>query len=214
MELFTATGKLKSPPPQTRDVRCVHHGWHGIQVLVTHASTWVHRYSSLLQWSVPLGQRGHVAMVGRIPGLWHIPKEKKSQGVMWGDLAGHNISGWSFPDARPVQRPGNTVFRYWRTSQWKWAGLPSCWNTNVGMLQHVQICHVSNGFFRKEWTVHFLTGDCTKHIGFGVTLMLHIGMWVFRSPYSDIAMIYCAADVECCFVTELHPFQEMINGTH
>ena len=32
----------------------------------THASTWVHRYSSMLQWSVPLGQRGHVAMVGRI----------------------------------------------------------------------------------------------------------------------------------------------------
>ena len=29
----------------------------------THPSTWVHRYSSLLQWSVPLGQRGHVAMV-------------------------------------------------------------------------------------------------------------------------------------------------------
>jgi len=43
---------------------------------LTHASTWVHRYSSLLQWSVHLGQRGHVAMVGRIPGLWHIPKEK------------------------------------------------------------------------------------------------------------------------------------------
>jgi hypothetical protein len=36
----------------TRDVRWVHHGWHGthrydIQVLATHASTWVHRYSSL-----------------------------------------------------------------------------------------------------------------------------------------------------------------------
>jgi len=30
------------------------------------ASTWVHRYFSLLQWSVPLGQRGHVAMMGRI----------------------------------------------------------------------------------------------------------------------------------------------------
>jgi hypothetical protein len=30
-----------------------------------HASTWVHRYSSLLQRSVPLGQQGHVAMVGR-----------------------------------------------------------------------------------------------------------------------------------------------------
>ena len=55
----------------TRDVRCVHHGCHGthrydIQVLATHVSTWVHRYSSLLQWSVPLGQRGHVAMVGQI----------------------------------------------------------------------------------------------------------------------------------------------------
>ena len=51
-----------------RDVRCVHHGWHGthrydIQVLATHASTWVHRYSSLLQWYVPVGQRGHVTMV-------------------------------------------------------------------------------------------------------------------------------------------------------
>jgi len=29
----------------------------------THASTLVHRYSSLLQWSVSLGQWGHVAMV-------------------------------------------------------------------------------------------------------------------------------------------------------
>jgi hypothetical protein len=32
----------------TRNVQCVHHGWHGthrydIQVLATHASTWVHR---------------------------------------------------------------------------------------------------------------------------------------------------------------------------
>jgi hypothetical protein len=32
----------------------------------THASTWVHRYSSLLQWSVPLGQRGQVKMTERI----------------------------------------------------------------------------------------------------------------------------------------------------
>ena len=130
IELFTATGKLIFFLT-TRDVRCVHHGWQGthrydIQVLATHASTWVHRYSSLLQWSVPLVQRGQVAMVGRIPGLWHIPKEKKSQGVMSGDLGGHSIRCWSFPDARPIQRPGNTVFRYWRTSQWKWAGLPSC----------------------------------------------------------------------------------------
>ena len=40
----------------------MHHGWHSthrydIQVLATHASAWVHRYSLLLQWSVPLGQR-------------------------------------------------------------------------------------------------------------------------------------------------------------
>jgi hypothetical protein len=32
----------------------------------THASTWVHRYSSLLQWCVSLGQRGCVVLsVGR-----------------------------------------------------------------------------------------------------------------------------------------------------
>jgi hypothetical protein len=54
MEFFTATGKLKKVVLATRDVRCVQHGWHGthrydIQVLATHASTWVHRYSSLLQ---------------------------------------------------------------------------------------------------------------------------------------------------------------------
>ena len=45
----------------------MHHGWHGtrgydIQVLVIHVSTWVRQYSSLLQWSVPLGQQGHMAM--------------------------------------------------------------------------------------------------------------------------------------------------------
>jgi hypothetical protein len=60
MELFTATGKLKKFFLTTRELRCVHHGWHStypcdIQVLATHASTWVHRYSSLLQWSVPKG---------------------------------------------------------------------------------------------------------------------------------------------------------------
>ena len=83
-------------------------------------------------------------------------------------------------------------------------------------LQHVQICHASNSFFSKEeWNVQFLIGDCTKHIDFrSVTLMLHIGMWVFRSPYSDTVMIYCTTDVECHFVTELHLFQEMIIGTH
>jgi hypothetical protein len=43
MELFTATEKLNIFFLTTRDVRCVHHGWHGthrynIQVLAPHAS--------------------------------------------------------------------------------------------------------------------------------------------------------------------------------
>ena len=43
MELFTATGKLKKFFLTTRDVRCVHRGWHDThrydnQVLATHAS--------------------------------------------------------------------------------------------------------------------------------------------------------------------------------
>ena len=61
------------------------------------------------------------------------PPRKKSQGVMSGDFGGHSVSGWLFPDARPIQRPGNTVFRYWRTSRRKWAGLSSGWNMNVGI---------------------------------------------------------------------------------
>ena len=39
-------------------------------------------------------------------------QRKKSQGVMSGDLGGHSNRRWSFPDGRPIQRPGNTVFRY------------------------------------------------------------------------------------------------------
>jgi len=40
MELFTATGKLKKIAFTARDVRCMHHGWHGthrydIQVVAT-----------------------------------------------------------------------------------------------------------------------------------------------------------------------------------
>jgi len=42
--------------------------------------------------------------------------------------------------------------------------------------------------------------------------MFHIGMWVFRSTYSDIATIYCTDDVECRFVTELHLIREMTIG--
>jgi len=44
VEFFTAAGKLKKSFLTTRDVRSVHHGWHGthrynIQVVATHAST-------------------------------------------------------------------------------------------------------------------------------------------------------------------------------
>jgi hypothetical protein len=72
MEFFTATGKRKKRF-FFENWRCSiwHHGWHGthlydIQVLATHASTRAHRYSSLLQWSAPLGQRGYVAIVKRV----------------------------------------------------------------------------------------------------------------------------------------------------
>jgi hypothetical protein len=55
MKLFTATGELNKSFLTTRDVQCVHHGWHSthqynIQVFATHVSTWLHWYSSLLQW--------------------------------------------------------------------------------------------------------------------------------------------------------------------
>ena len=72
MELSTATGKLKRIFfLTTRDVRCVHHVTRHTSIWYsrschTHASTCVHRYSALFQWSPPLCQRGHVAMVGWI----------------------------------------------------------------------------------------------------------------------------------------------------
>ena len=67
MELFTATGKLKKFffwQLEMFDV-CTTGDTAHIDTIFkflpqTHASTWVHRYSSLLQWSVTLGQRGHV----------------------------------------------------------------------------------------------------------------------------------------------------------
>ena len=100
IELFTATGKLKTFFFwTTRD----DHEWHGthrydIQVLATHSSTWVHRYSSLLQWSVSNGGTNTRSLT--------YPQIKNSQGVMSGDLGGHSISGWSFQDARATQRLG------------------------------------------------------------------------------------------------------------
>jgi hypothetical protein len=70
MELFTATGKLKKfffLQLEMFDVCATGDTAHidTIFKFLPHASTWVHRYSSLLQWSVPIIQRGHVAMVGR-----------------------------------------------------------------------------------------------------------------------------------------------------
>ena len=64
VELFTATGKLKKVfflqlymfGVCTAGDNGTHR--YDIQVLATQASTWVHQYSSLLQWSVALGQRG------------------------------------------------------------------------------------------------------------------------------------------------------------
>jgi len=105
---------------------------------------------------------------------------------MSGDLGGQSISGWSFPATRPIQHPGNTVQVLTNLTV-------EVGGTSVlleyecrDVLQHVQICHASNGFFSKEeWTVYFLTGDCTKHIDFRrVTLMLHIGMW-----FSDLHIL-------------------------
>ena len=72
------------------------------------------------------------------------PQRKNHRGNFLGDLQGRSISGWSFPDASPIQRPGTTVFGYWRTSQWKWAGLPYCWKMDVGMFCNCDISHSCN----------------------------------------------------------------------
>jgi len=152
------------------------------------------------------------------------PQRKKSQGIMSGDLGGHSISGWSFPDARPVQRPGNTVFRYWQTSQWKWVGLPSCWSMNVGMFCNCGISHSCNmsryvmpvtvSLAKKNGLYTFWLEIAQNTLTLEESRWCSTGMWVFRSPYSDIVTIYCTGDVECCFVAELHLFQDVIIGTH
>jgi len=60
MELFTATGKLRKVFDNYRCSICAprvtrHTSIRYSSSCHTHASTWVHRYSSLLQWSVPVG---------------------------------------------------------------------------------------------------------------------------------------------------------------
>jgi len=42
-------------------------------------------------------------------------------------LGGHSISVGHF-NTHALSNVQVTVFRYWQTSQWKWAGLLSCWN--------------------------------------------------------------------------------------
>jgi len=107
MELFTAAGKLKKFFLTTRHVRCVHHGWHSthrydIQVLATHASTFF--TAAMICAFRSARSRGNGGTY-----TWSLtyPQRKKSQGVMSGDLGGQSNSGWSFPDTRPIQRPGN-----------------------------------------------------------------------------------------------------------
>ena len=67
MGLFTATGKLKKFYWQLQMFGvCTTGDTAHIDTIfkfLPHTSTWVHWYSSLLQWSVPLGERGHMAMV-------------------------------------------------------------------------------------------------------------------------------------------------------
>jgi hypothetical protein len=121
MELFTTTGKLVPPLHNYRCSMCAPR-------VTRHTSI---RYSSSCNTRVNMGAsifftaamiRAFRSARSRGNGgtnTWSLtyPQRKNSQGVMSGDLGGHSINGWSFPDARPIQRPGNTVARYWRTSQ-------------------------------------------------------------------------------------------------
>jgi hypothetical protein len=64
LEMFIDTGKLKNIFFDNYRCSCQkkYKHQHNIQVLATHASIWVNRYSSLLQSSVSVGQREHVLM--------------------------------------------------------------------------------------------------------------------------------------------------------
>jgi len=145
-------------------------------------------------------------MVERIPGFWHILKEK---------ITRHNIRGprgvlTTMVVHFQTHALSNVLVTLCSGTEEPHSGsgrdfcLACIWTSvwDYPQSQHIQTCHASNGYFSKEeWTVHFLNGYCKKHIDFRrFTLMLHIGIWAFRSPYSDIATIYCTADVECRFI--------------
>ena len=55
----------------------------------------------------------------------HFPPDKEIHRVRSGERGGH-CTGAHFP----IQRLGNTLFRYSLTSRAKCAGIPSCWNHN------------------------------------------------------------------------------------
>ena len=116
MEFFTDTGKLKKFFLTTRDVRCA--PWMAWRTSI--------RYSSSCQKRINMGASIFItaAMIhafrsarscgngGTNTQSLTYPQRKKSQGVIPGDLGCQSISVWSFLDARLIQRPGKTVFRY------------------------------------------------------------------------------------------------------
>jgi len=118
MELFRVTGKLEKFFWKLEMfyvcTTCYTPHIYKIFKFLPHASKWVLRYSSLLQWSVPLSQRCHVSMVGRIPGRWH--PQRKSQGIISGEFGSHCISSWLFPDACCIQRMTNLMVEVGETS--------------------------------------------------------------------------------------------------
>jgi hypothetical protein len=55
---------------------------------------------------------------------WNYSNSKKNKtGRNLKGFGGNTFRVWLFPEARLIQIPNNTVFRNWRTSEWKWAGL-------------------------------------------------------------------------------------------
>jgi hypothetical protein len=77
--------------------------------------------NSLLEFLYIMWQRRCIHMI-----LYVAPQEK-SDGVKFGGLGGHFIQHSSLSPARPIQRQGSSMFRYSRTSLWKWTKAPSCW---------------------------------------------------------------------------------------
>jgi hypothetical protein len=175
MELFAATGKLETFLT-TRDVRCVHHGWHGthwhgIQVLATHTSTWVHRYSSLLQWSFPLDQRGYVLMVGRIPlrtlHEMHVAQRPQTYSCV---IPAHKTTS-------PQERPFSHYIHSHRLAAEMWTAMKNNWG------QHFLSCSFYLYRFRKYVSYGFpIINFCNPGIHYETPcITLSIGMQKINS---------------------------------